>query len=177
MKGNTKECPNDHTIALISHASKVMPQILQARVQLMWTKNFWIYKLDLKKGRRTRDQVANICWIIKKARELQKSIYFCFIEYAKSFDCVYQSKLWKFWMRWEYQTTLPASWETCMQVKKQQNWTGNNSTFRIQHGIWSYCFMAKDGETMETVTNSIFLVTAAMKLKGTCLLEEKLWQT
>ena len=95
MKGNTKECPNDHTIALISHASKVMPQILQARVQLMWTKNFWIYKLDLKKGRRTRDQVANICWIIKKARELQKSIYFCFIEYAKSFDCVDQSKLWK----------------------------------------------------------------------------------
>ena len=65
-----------------------------------------------RKGKGTRDQIANIRWIIKKAREFQKNIYFCFIDYAKSFDC--GSK------RWEYQTTLPASWDICMQVKKQQ---------------------------------------------------------
>ena len=58
---------------------------------------------------------------MEKAREFQKNIYFCFIDYAKAFDCVDHDKLWKFWKRWEYQTTLPASWETCMQAKKQQN--------------------------------------------------------
>ena len=65
-----------------------------------------------RKGRGTRDQIANICWIIKKAREFQKNIYFCFIDNAKAFDC--------FWKRWEYQTTWSASWETDMQVRKQQ---------------------------------------------------------
>ena len=70
-----------------------------------------------------RYQIANICWIIEKAREFQKSIYFCFIDYTKAFDYV---DLWitancgKFFKRWEYQTTLPAYWEICMQVKKQQ---------------------------------------------------------
>ena len=67
----------------------------------------------------TRDQAANIHWIIKKAREFQKNIYFCFIDYAKAFDCVNHSKQ-KFWKRWEYQTTWPASWKICMQVRKQQ---------------------------------------------------------
>ena len=73
-----------------------------------------------KKDWETRDQIANICWIIKKARELQENIYFCFIDYAKAFDCVDHNKLWKIWRRWEYQTTWPASWETCMQIRKQQ---------------------------------------------------------
>ena len=73
-----------------------------------------------RKGRGTRDQIANIHYIIKKARELKKKIYFCFIDNAKAFDCVDQHKLWKFFKRWEYQTTWSASWETCMQVKKQQ---------------------------------------------------------
>ena len=73
-----------------------------------------------RKGRGTRDQIANIRWIIKKATELQKNIYFCFIDYAKAFDCVDQSKVWKILKEMEYQTTLPASWEICMQVKKQQ---------------------------------------------------------
>ena len=72
-----------------------------------------------RKGRGTRDQIANICWIIEKAREFQKNIYFCFIDYAKAFDCVDHNKLENF-ERWEYQTTWPASWEICMQVKKQQ---------------------------------------------------------
>ena len=78
-----------------------------------------MFKLVLRKGKGTRDQIANICWIIKKAREFPKNIYFCFIDYAKSFDCVDHNKLWKI-KRWEYQTTWPASWETCMQVRKQQ---------------------------------------------------------
>ena len=73
-----------------------------------------------RKGKGTRDQIANICWIIKKAREFQKNIYFCFIDYAKAFDCVDQNKLWKILKEMGIQTTWPASWETCMQVRKQQ---------------------------------------------------------
>ena len=73
-----------------------------------------------KKDRGTRDQIANICWITEKAREFQKNIYFSFIDYARAFDCVDNHKLENFFKIWEYQTTLPASWETCMQVKKQQ---------------------------------------------------------
>ena len=72
-----------------------------------------------RKGRGTRHQIANICWIMEKAREFQKNIYFCFIDYAKAFDCVITIKCGKFWKRWEYQTTT-ASWETYMQVRKQQ---------------------------------------------------------
>ena len=72
-----------------------------------------------RKGRGTRDQIANICWIIEKAREFQKNIYFCFIDYAKDFDCV-DHNCGKLLKRWEYQTTWPACWETYMQVRKQQ---------------------------------------------------------
>ena len=73
-----------------------------------------------RKGRGTRDQIANICWIIEKPRQFQKNISFCFIDYTKAFDCVYHNICGKFWKRWEYQTTLPACWEVCIQVKKQQ---------------------------------------------------------
>ena len=73
-----------------------------------------------RKGRGTRDQIANTHWIIKKARKFQKNIYFCSIDYAKAFDCVDHNKLWKILKRWAYQTTWSASWETCMQVRKQQ---------------------------------------------------------
>ena len=74
-----------------------------------------------RKGRRIRDQIANICWITDKAREFQKNIYFCFIDYAKAFEFVDHNKQWKIRnKRWEYQATLPVSWETCMWVKKQQ---------------------------------------------------------
>ena len=73
-----------------------------------------------RKGRGTRDQIANIHWIIKKAREFQKNIYFCFIDYAKVFDCVDHNKLWKILKEMGYQTTLTASWEICTPVKKQQ---------------------------------------------------------
>ena len=74
-----------------------------------------------KKGKGTRNQIANICCIIEKARGFKKNTYFCFIDYAKTFDCVDHNKLWKkFWKTWEYQTTWPVSWEICMQVRKQQ---------------------------------------------------------
>ena len=72
-----------------------------------------------RKGRETRDQIANICWIIEKAREFQKNIYFCFIDYAKAFVWI-TANYGKFLKGWEYQTALPASWEICMQVKKRQ---------------------------------------------------------
>ena len=72
-----------------------------------------------RKGRGTKDQIANIRWIMEKAREFQESIYFCFIDYAKAFDCV-TINCGKFWKRWEYQTTWSAPWETCIQVRKQQ---------------------------------------------------------
>ena len=98
-----------HTIALISHATKVMLKILQARLQQYVNCELPDVQTGFRKGRRTRDQVANICWIIEKAREFQKNIYFCFIDSAKSFDCVDHNKLGKLLKRWEYQTTLCVS--------------------------------------------------------------------
>ena len=93
--GNAKECSNYCTIALTSHASKVMPRILQARLQQYMNCELPDVQAGFRKGRGTRDQIANSRWIIKKAREFQKNIYFCFIDYAKAFDCVDHNKLWK----------------------------------------------------------------------------------
>ena len=94
-RGNAKECSNYRTIALISHASKVMLKILQARLQQYVHCELPDIQAGFRKGRGTRDQIANIRWIIEKAREFQKNIYFCFIDYAKTFDCVDHNKLWK----------------------------------------------------------------------------------
>ena len=94
-KGNAKECSNYHTIALISHASKVVLKILQARLQQYVNRELPDVQAGFRKGRGTRDQIANIRWIIEKAREFQKNISFCFIDYAKAFDCVDHNKLWK----------------------------------------------------------------------------------
>ena len=93
-KDNAKECSNYRTIALISHASKVMLNILQARLQQYVNRELPDVQADFRKSRGTRDQIANIRWIMKKAREFQKNIYFCFIDYAKTFDCVDHHKLW-----------------------------------------------------------------------------------
>ena len=86
-KGNAKECSNYHTIALISHASKVILKVLQARLQHYMNHELPDIQTGFRKGRGTRDQIANICWIIEKAREFQKNIYFCFIDYAKALLC------------------------------------------------------------------------------------------
>ena len=94
-KGNAKECSNYHTIAFISHTSNVMLKILQARFQHYVNRELSDVQAGFRKGRGTRDQIANIHRIIKKAREFQKNIYFCFINYAKAFDCVDHTKLWK----------------------------------------------------------------------------------
>ena len=94
-KGNAKECSKYLTIALFSHASKVMLKILQARLQQYVKRELPDVQAGFRKGRETRDQIANISWNMEKAREFQKSIYFCFIDYAKAFDCVYHNKLWK----------------------------------------------------------------------------------
>ena len=90
---NAKECSNYPTIALISHASKVMIKILLARLQQYVNCELPDVQAGFRKGRGTRDQIANICWIIKKARQFQKNIYFCFIDYTKAFDCVGHNKL------------------------------------------------------------------------------------
>ena len=94
-KGNAKECSNYCTIALISHTSKVMLKILQARLQQYVNRELPDVQAGFRKGRGTRDLIVNIHWIMKKARELQKNIYFCFIDHAKAFNCVYHNKLWK----------------------------------------------------------------------------------
>ena len=96
-----------------------MLKIPQARLQLYMNCEFPDVQAGFRKGRETRHQITNIHWIIKKAKEFQKKIYFCFIDYAKAFDCVDHNKLENS-ERWAYQTTWPASWETCMQVRKQQ---------------------------------------------------------
>ena len=93
-----------------------MLKILQARLQQYMNHDLPDIQAGFRKGRGIRDQIANIHWIIKKAREFQKNIYFCFIDSAKTFDCVGHNKVWKILK----ETTWPASWEICMQVRKQQ---------------------------------------------------------
>ena len=103
----------------ISHASKVMLKILQARLQQYLHCELPDVQAGFRKGRGIRNQIANICWIIKKAREFQKSIYFWFIDYAKAFVWI-TTNCGKFLKRLEYQTTWCASWDICTRVKKQQ---------------------------------------------------------
>ena len=102
-----------------------MLKILQARLQQYVNRELPDVQAGFRKGRGTRDQIANICWIIKKARECQKNIYFCFIDYAKAFDCVDHNKQWKVLQEMGIPDHLllrywSASWEICMQVRKQQ---------------------------------------------------------
>ena len=97
-----------------------MLKILQARLQQYMNHELPDIQAGFKKGRGTTDPIANIRWIIKKAREFQKNIYLCFIDYAKPLTVCITTNCGKFWKRWEYQTTWPASWETYMQVRKQQ---------------------------------------------------------
>ena len=117
-KSNTKESSNYHTIALLLHASKVMLKILQARLQQYMNWELPDVQTGFRKGRETRDQITNIRCIIEKARELQKNIYSASLTMLKPLT-VWITTNWTI-LRWEYQTTLPLSWDTCMQVKKQQ---------------------------------------------------------
>ena len=105
--------------AAAAHASKVTLNILQAKLQQYVNHELPDVQAGFRKGRGTWDQIANIRWIMEKAREFQKNIYYCFIDYAKAFVWI-TINCGKFRKRWEYRTTWPASWETCMQVRKQQ---------------------------------------------------------
>ena len=118
--GKAKECSNYRTIALISHASKVMLKILQARLQQYMNRELPDVQAGFRKGRGTRDLIANICWTIKKAREFQKKTSISALLTMPKPLTVWKINCGKFWKRWEYQTTWPASWEICMQVRKQQ---------------------------------------------------------
>ena len=119
-KGNAKECSNYRTIAFISHASKVMLKILQARLQQYVNHELPAVLAVLEKAEEPdRDQLDNIRWIIEKAREFQKNIYFCFIDYAKAFDCVDHNQLWKILKEMGIPDHLTSCWYICMQVRKQ----------------------------------------------------------
>ena len=116
---NAKKCSNYHTVALISHASKIIPKIPRARLQQYVNWKLPDVQGGFRKGRGTRYQVANIHWIIEKAREFQKNIYFCFIDYAKTFDCVVPTN-WKFLQEMGIPDHLTCLLRNLMQVRKQQ---------------------------------------------------------
>ena len=119
-KGNAKECSNYHTIAFISHACRVMLKILQARLQQYVNCELPDVQAGFRKGRGTRDQISNIHWIIKKAREFQKTSISALLTMPKPLAVWITINCGKFWNRWEYQIIWPASWETYMQDRKQQ---------------------------------------------------------
>ena len=125
-EGNAKECSNYRTIALISHTSRVMLKILQARLQQYVNCELSDVQARCRKDRGTRDQIANIRQIIRKAREFQKSIYFCFIDYAKAFDCVDHNKLWKILKEMGIPNHL-----TCLL---RNLYAGQEATVRTEHG-------------------------------------------
>ena len=116
-KGSAKECSSCRTVALISHASRVMFKILQARLQQYVNRELPGVQSGFRKGRGTRDHIANIRWIIKKAREFQKNI--CFIDYAEAFDCMDHNKLWKSLQEMGIPDRLPCFLRYVVQVKKQ----------------------------------------------------------
>ena len=119
-KGNAKECSDYRTIALISHASKVMLKLLQARLQQYVNGELPDVQAGFRKGRGTRDQIANIHWIIEKARCSRKTSISALLTMPKPLTVWITVNCGKFFKRWEYQTTWPASWEICIQVRKQE---------------------------------------------------------
>ena len=142
-KGNGKECSNYRTIALISHASKVMLKILQSRLQQYVNRELPDVQAGFRKGRGTRDQTANICWIMEKAREFQKNIYF-FIDYAKAFDCVDHNKLWKILKEMGIPDNLTGLLRNL--------YAGQEATVRTRHGLWE---LAMDREAWHAVVHRV----------------------
>ena len=144
MKGNAKECSNYCTIALISHASKVMLEILQARLQKFVSQELSDVQAVFRKGRRTRDQIANIRWIMEKAREFQKNIYFCFIDFAKAFDCVDHNKLWKILKEMGIPEQLICLLRNLYAGQEATVRTGHGTTdwFQIGKGVCQGCILS-----------------------------------
>ena len=142
--GNPKECSNYRTIALISHASKVMLKILQARLQQYMNHELPDVQAGFREGRGTRDQMANIRWIMENAREFQENIYFCFIDYAKAFDCVDHNKLWKILQEMgipDHMTCLLRNLYAGQEVTVR---TGHGTTdwFQIGKGVHQGCILS-----------------------------------
>ena len=133
---NAKECSNYHMIVLISHASKVMLKILQDRLQQYVNHELPDVQARFRKGRGTRDQIANIHWIIERAREFQKNISFCFIDYAKAFDCVGHNKLWKILKEMGIPEHL-----TCLL---RNLYAGQETTVRTGHGTTDWSQIGKE---------------------------------
>ena len=145
-KGNAKECSNYYMTALISHASELMPKILQAQLQQYMNQDVSDVQAGFRKGRGTRDQIANIHWIIEKAREFQKNIYFCFIDYAKAFDCVDHNKLGKI-LQNTRPPDLPPEKSVCRFLYTDQEATvrtGHRTTdwFKIGKGLSQDCILS-----------------------------------
>uniref|UniRef100_A0A4W2C0P8 RNA-directed DNA polymerase n=1 Tax=Bos indicus x Bos taurus TaxID=30522 RepID=A0A4W2C0P8_BOBOX len=143
-KGNAKECSNYHTIALISHASKLMLKILQARLQQYVNHELPDVQAGFRKGRGTRNQIPNICCIILKAREFQKNIYFSFIDYAKTFDCVDHNKLWKILKEMGIPDHLTCLLRNLYAGQEATVRTGHRTTdwFQIGKGIRQGCILS-----------------------------------
>ena len=135
-KGNGKECSNYHTIALISHSSKVMLKILQARLQQYVNHELPDVQAVFRKGRGTRDQIANVCCITEKAREFQKNIYFCFIDYAKAFEYVDHNKVWEILK----EMGIPDHHLTCLL---RNLYAGQEVTVRTGHGTTDWFQIGK----------------------------------
>ena len=144
-KGNAKECSNCYTIALISHTSKVMLKILQGRLQQDVNRELPDVQAGFRKGRRTRDQIANIHWIIEKAREFQKNIYFCCINYAKAIYCVDHNKLWKILQEMGVPDHL-----ICLL---RNLYAGQEAAVRAGHGITDW-FQIREGVRQGCISSS-----------------------
>ena len=147
-KGNAKECSNYCTVALISHTSKVMLKILQARFQQYVNHELPDVQAGFRKGKGTRDKIANLFWIIEKARVFQKNIYFCFIDYAKAFNCVDHNKLWKIFQEMGISDHL-----TCLF---RNLYAGQEETVRTEHGTTDWFQIRKGVHQGCTLSHCLF---------------------
>ena len=143
-KGNAKECSKYCTVALISHISKVMLKILQARLQQYVNYELPEVQAGYRKGRGTRDQIANICWIIKKAREFHENIYFCFIDYSNAFHCVDHNKMWKILKEMGIPDHLTCLLRNLYAGQEATVRTGHGTTdwFKIGKGVRQGCILS-----------------------------------
>ena len=143
-KGNAKECSHYHTTAPISHTSKVMLKILQASIQQYMNCEPPDVLAGFRKGRGTKDQIANICWIIEKARGFQKNIYFCFIDYTKDFDCVDHNKMWKMLKEMGIPDHLTSLLRNLYAGQEATVRTGYGTTdcFQIGKGVHRGCILS-----------------------------------
>ena len=143
-KGNAKECSNYCTIVIVSHGSKVVLKILQAKFQQYVNQELPDIQTGFRKGRGTRDQIASICWIIEKAREFHKNIYFCFIEYTEAFDCMDHNKLWKILKEMgipDHLTCLLRSLYAGQEAKVRTS-HGTTDWFPIGKGVRQGCILS-----------------------------------